>query len=109
MPQYQGFDARIEWIEPAEFPGGGVYHGRDGVKHYLTKSGAPGTEGSSEPEQFIPAGNRIIVLVHARLRPKGSNDWQDVRLADVYTIRGGKIVQMRALADRQEAWRWVGQ
>ena len=104
----QGFDARIEWIEPAEFPGGGVYHGRDGVKHYLTQSRAL-TKGSSEPEQFIPAGNRIVVLVHARVRPKGSSDWQDVRLADVYTIRGGKIVQMRAFADRQEALRWVGQ
>jgi len=105
----QGFDAQIEWIEPAEFPGGGVYHGRDGVKHYLTQSRAAWTEGSSEPEQFITAGNRIVVLVHARVRPKGSNDWQDVRLADVYTVRGGKIVQMRAFADRHEALRWVGQ
>ncbi|HEV2116120.1 MAG TPA: hypothetical protein VGR48_08865 [Terriglobales bacterium] len=30
------FDSRIEWSEPAEFPGGGTYHGVDGVKLYLT-------------------------------------------------------------------------
>jgi len=31
-----------------------------------------------------------------------------VNLTDVYTVRNGKIVQMRAFADRQEALRWVG-
>ena len=32
----------------------------------------------------------------------------DVSLADVYTIRNGKAIQMRAFADRQEELRWVG-
>jgi len=101
-------DDQIEWSEPAEFPGGGTYHGHDGVKRYLTQSRAGFTEGSSEPEQFILAGDRIVVFVHAHIRPKGSDEWQDVKLADVYTIRNGKAVKMRAFADRQEALRWVG-
>jgi ketosteroid isomerase-like protein len=105
----ESFDPQIEWSEPVEFPGGGAYHDRDEVKRYLAQSRAPWAEGSSEPEQFIPFGNRIVVFVHARFRPKGSNEWTDVRLADVYTIRDGKIVQMRAFADRQEALRWVGE
>jgi ketosteroid isomerase-like protein len=63
---------------------------------------------TSEPEQFIPAGDRIVVLVHARVRAKRSNEWQDVRLADVYTFREGKAIQMRAFADRDEALRWAG-
>ena len=102
------FDPQIEWSEPVEFPGGGAYHGRDEVKSYLAQSRAPWAEGSSEPEQLIPSGNRIVVFVHARFRPKGSNEWKDVSVADVYTIRDGKIVEMRAFADRQEALRWVG-
>jgi ketosteroid isomerase-like protein len=101
-------DASIEWSEPAEFPGGGAYHGREGVRRYLTQSRAGWAEGSSEPERFITAGNRVIVFVHARIRPQGSNEWSDVRLADVYTVRDGKAVQMRAFADRQEALHWVG-
>ena len=101
-------DARIEWSEPAEFPGGGTYHGHDGVRRYLTQSREALAEGSSEPEEFIPAGDRIVVFVHARVRAKGSGEWQDVRLADVYTIRDGKAVKMRAFADRAEALRWVG-
>jgi ketosteroid isomerase-like protein len=101
-------DPQIEWSEPAEFPGGGTYHGHDGVRRYLTQSREAWAEGRSEPEEFIPAGGRIVVFVHARVRAKGSSEWQDVRLADVYTIRNGKAIQMRAFADRTEALRWVG-
>jgi uncharacterized protein len=104
----QPLDTDIEWSEPAEFPGGGTYHGRDDVKHYLAQSRDAWAEARSEPEQFISAGDRIVVFVHARVRAKGSSEWQDVRLADVYTVRDGKAIQMRAFADRQEALRWVG-
>ena len=104
----QPLDAQIEWTEPPEFSGGGTYHGREGVKQYLAQSRAARAEVSSEPEQFITAGDRIVVFVHARVRPKDSNEWREVNLADVYTIRDGKPVAMRAFADRQEALRWVG-
>jgi ketosteroid isomerase-like protein len=104
----QPLDVEIEWTEPAEFPGGGTYHGREAAKHYLTQSRAAWAEVSSEPERFITHGNQIVVFVHARVRAKGSNEWQDVRLADVYTFHDGKAIQMRAFAARREALRWVG-
>jgi hypothetical protein len=66
-----------------EFPGAGTYHGREGAKQYLEQSRAAWAEVISEPEQFIPAGNWIMVFVHARVRHKNSNEWQEVRLADV--------------------------
>lgn len=31
-------DPEIEWTEPAEFPGGGVYHGRKEVEGFLRQS-----------------------------------------------------------------------
>ena len=106
------FDENIEWIEPKEFPGGGTYQGRESAKQYLAQSRAAWAEVSSQPEEFIAAGNRIVVLVHARVRArvraKGSNEWKDVALADVYTFRGSKAIQMRAFADRDEAMRWAG-
>lgn len=98
----------IEWTEPEEFPSGGKYHGLEGVKRYLTQSRESWAEGRSEPEQFIVSGDHIVVFVHARVRPKGSGEWRDVKLADVYTFKGGKATQMRAFADRQEAIRWAG-
>ena len=101
-------DEHIEWSEPTEFPEGGTYHGREGARRYLSQSRASLAEGTSEPVQFISAGNRIVVFVHAHIRPQGSRDWHDIDLADVYTIRDGRIVQMRAFANRQEALRWAG-
>ncbi|HTQ55325.1 MAG TPA: nuclear transport factor 2 family protein [Bryobacteraceae bacterium] len=101
-------DPQIEWSEPAEFPGGGTYHGREGAKRYLSQSRAGADEVISEPESFIPSGDRIVVFVHARVRRRGSPQWEDVRLADVYTFRDGKATAMRAFADRREALRWVG-
>ncbi|HUE54028.1 MAG TPA: nuclear transport factor 2 family protein, partial [Terriglobales bacterium] len=85
-----------------------TYHGREGAKQYLAQSRAAWAEVISEPVQFIPAGDRIVVFVHARVRPKDSHEWQEANLADVYTFRGGKAVAMRAFADRQKALRWVG-
>jgi ketosteroid isomerase-like protein len=101
-------DPEIEWTEPTSFPGGGTYHGQKGVAQYLTQSRAGWAEGRSEPERFVTAGNRVVVLVHAHIRVQGSSDWRDVRLADVYTFHNGKPIQMRAFADRQEALDWAG-
>jgi ketosteroid isomerase-like protein len=95
------FDAQIEWTEPAEFPGGGTYHGREAVKRYLAQSCSSWTEGSSGLERFITSGNRIVVLVHVRAHSKVSNEWNEEQVADLYTIRNGQPVEMRAFADRR--------
>src|SRR4029077_585524 len=89
----EALDPQIEWIEPAEFPGGGTYHGQAGARAYLTQSRASVADVHSEPERFIPAGDRIVVFVHARVRAHDSDVWQDIRLADVFTFRNGKAVQ----------------
>lgn len=101
-------DPEIEWTEPDSFPGGGTYHGREGVARYLTQSRAGWAEGRSEPERFVTAGDRVVVLVHARIRMQGETAWHDIHLADVYTFHNGKPIQMRAFADQQEALRWAG-
>jgi uncharacterized protein len=103
----EALDPNIEWTEPSEFPGGATYHGHAGVQAYLTHSRANWAEGSSEPERLIVAGDKIVVFVHARVRPKGSTEWRETRLADVFTFRNGKATQMRAFADRREALKWA--
>jgi uncharacterized protein len=103
----EALDPQIEWTEPAEFPGGGTYHGHAGVQAYLSQSRAGWAEGRSEPERFRVGGDRIIVFVHVRARPKDSSEWQEIRLVDVFTFRNGKAIQMRAFADRRQALDWA--
>lgn len=104
----EALDPEIEWTEPPEFPGGGTYHGHAGVQAYLSQSRANWAEGSSEPERFIVAGDKIVVFVHARVRLKDSAEWHETRLADVFTFRNGKAIQMRAFVGRREALKWAG-
>jgi len=104
----QCLDPNVEWTEPAEFPGGGTYHGVEGAKHYLAQSRAGASELISDPEEFIPAGRRIVVFVKARVLPKGSSTWREIRLADVYTFQNGRATKMRAFANREDALRWAG-
>lgn len=104
----RSLDANVEWIEPAEFPEGGEYHGVQGAKRYLAQSRASAAQLISEPEQFIAAGDRILVFVHARRLPKDSDTWRERDLADVYTFRDGRVMSMRAFGNREDALRWVG-
>lgn len=103
----RSLDAHVEWIEPKEFPGGGTYYGIDGVKKYLAQSRAGAAQVISQPEKFIPVGERIVVFVHARVLPKESDTWQDVRLADVYVFQDGRVIKMRAFANREDALNWA--
>jgi len=103
----QFLDPQVEWIEPDDFPGGGTYHGVEGARKYLAQSRAGAAQVISKPERFIPVGDRIVVFVYARVLPKENGTWQDIRLADVYTFQGGKVMKMRAFANREDALNWA--
>ena len=102
------FDPQIERIEPPEYPAGGTYRGHADVEAHLSKARATWAEGSCEPEQFIVAGDKIVVFLYVRVRLKDNTEWIDTRLADVYTFRNGKAIQMRHFPDRRQALEWAG-
>ena len=102
------FDPQIERIEPADFPLGGTYHGLEAVTAHVAKGRGTWAEGSCAPERFIVAGDRIIVLVHVRVRLKNETEWREGRLADVYTFRNGKVIEFRTFADEAQAFEWAG-
>ena len=102
------FDPQIERIEPADFPQGGTYHGLEAVKAHIAKGRGSWAEGSCEPERFIVAGDRVIVLIHVRVRLKHETEWREGRIADVYTFRNGKAIQFRTFADKAQALEWAG-
>lgn len=102
------FDPQIERIEPADFPQGGTYHGLEAVKAHVSKGRGTWAEGRCEPERFIVAGDRIIVLVRVRVRLKHEMEWREGRIADVYTFRNGRAIQFRTFADERQALEWAG-
>jgi uncharacterized protein len=102
------FDPQIEWIELVEYPTGGTYHGLAEVAAHLSHARGSWAEGSCEPERFIAAGDKIVVFVDVRARLKHETEWREGRLADVYTFRNGKVIQVRIFLDREQALEWAG-
>jgi ketosteroid isomerase-like protein len=102
------FDPEIERIEPPDFPAAGTYRGHAELMAHLSKGRNSWAEGGCEIEQFMVAGDKIVVFVRARVRLKDHTEWIDGRFADVFTFRNGRAVQMRSFGERQEALDWAG-
>ena len=103
----KAFDPQIERIEPPDFPAGGTYRGHAAVQAHLSRARETWAEGSCEPEQFIVAGDKIIVFIYVRVRLKQEMEWRKGPVTDVFTFRNGKVIQMRTFADRQLALEWA--
>jgi hypothetical protein len=59
----EALDPQIDWTEPAEFPGGGTYHGHEGVKAYLSQSRARWAEVHSERSGSLLLAIRSLCLL----------------------------------------------
>jgi ketosteroid isomerase-like protein len=90
----------VEWIEPEEFPGGGRRTGPAAVAEYLRASYALWSELVSEPTAYR-RGEEIVVVHHAHGRLVDGTP-HDMTVADVFTVRGGRVVRMHAYTDLAE-------
>jgi len=102
------FHPDIERSEHFDFPGGGVYHGIEAVKAHVEHHRGNWAEGSCEPQRFIVAGDKIVVLVQVHVRLKHEAQWRDGRVADGFAFREGKAVQFRTFGSEQQALQWAG-
>jgi ketosteroid isomerase-like protein len=68
----------------------------------------PFEKAQSLPEEILEVGDKIVVFVHFQAWPKGGGQPIEGRIADVYTVQDGKVVQMQAYSDPEEARKAVG-
>jgi|SRR3954449_4231617 len=59
-------------------------------------------------EEFVDAGNRVVVATLIRGRGRGSGVEVEARFFNVYTLRGGKVVRMDEFTTRAEALEVLG-
>lgn len=101
-------DPQIERTEPAGLPGSGTYRGLDALTTHLVTSREKWAEGSCELERILTAGDRVIALVHVRVRLAHETEWREGRIADGFTFRNRKAVQWITFLDQREALMWGG-
>jgi ketosteroid isomerase-like protein len=69
----------------------------------------PYDDWSYEPEKIIDAGgNRVVVTLRQRGKPRGSDSWVEMRYGLVYTIEGGLITRGEFYATPEAALEAAG-
>jgi uncharacterized protein len=99
----------IEWhtyIVPG--PGGGTYHGHDGVRELWADARRIFGEFKNVPEQVFDAGDRVVAFVRVEGVGRESGVAVTARIAHVYSFRDGMVCCVESFEDRDEALRAAG-
>jgi uncharacterized protein len=89
----------IEWSLPDTLPWGGTRHGHDGVRSFASVS-QDHVEGRwADPDDFLDAGDRLVVVGRMRGRAKASGQDYEVEFVHVWTMTDGVASRLRAYFD----------
>jgi uncharacterized protein len=89
----------IEWRLPDALPWGGTRHGHDGVRAFASVS-QDHVEGRwADPDDFLDAGDRMVVLGRMRGRARASGEEYEVEFAHVWTLTDGVASRLHAYFD----------
>jgi ketosteroid isomerase-like protein len=61
-----------------------------------------------DPEEFIDAGDRVVVVNHGTARGRGSGADVEMHFSSVWTLTNGKAVKLASYSDRAEALEAAG-
>ena len=78
-------------------------YGREGVKQLFDSYMEAFDALRLEPEEFIDAGDQIVVSLQQRVRGKGSGAEVVGRVAHVWTMREGAVAGLRIFGDKERA------
>jgi ketosteroid isomerase-like protein len=98
-------DSEIEVYDRPEVPDPQVYRGHEGVRSSLRVSQVEFEELDLVPEEFLDAGDRVVVVFRFQGKGRRSGIPIDEQLAHVWTIRDGKAVRMEVHSGRDQALR----
>jgi uncharacterized protein len=84
-------DDNIEWVQPGESAISGTYHGKDEFGEYLRRLAEKSL--TVKLNRLLADGDMVVALTEVTA---GNETGQD---ADVFTLRGGKMVRVQVYAD----------
>jgi ketosteroid isomerase-like protein len=102
------FDPEIAMVESHTIPGAASAYGIDAVRRYMESFAKYWDEIRFEPQEYIDAGDQVVVV--ARLVGRGKSSGVEVARtwAYVWTLRAKKALRMDGYTDRAEALRAAG-
>ena len=89
----------IELSQPDTLPWGGTRHGHEGVRAFASISQDHVDGRWADPDDFLDAGDRMVVLGRMRGRAKASGREYEVGFVHVWTMTDGVASRLRAYFD----------
>jgi ketosteroid isomerase-like protein len=103
------YDEQLEIRMPADYPEGEeILRGRDGMTQLFAMLRDTWTEFRFEPQRFIDAGQRVVVLVRVVAKGGASGLATEHRTAHVWSVRRGRLASIQIYRDRAVGLKAVG-
>jgi ketosteroid isomerase-like protein len=80
-----------------------VFEGYEGIVRWRAEIGEVWESYRSEPEEFLDAGDVVVVFTHEYGRGKGSGVEVEQRLALLCRLHGDRVSEFRLYRDREQA------
>jgi uncharacterized protein len=93
------FAEDIEWIIPGKWPLAGTYRGRAGVASLFQKVSEMLEISFLETREFVAQGERVLVVCFSGGRVKGTNRTYEHHEVLAFTVRNGKVTNVREYID----------
>jgi ketosteroid isomerase-like protein len=87
---------------------GRIHRGHDAVIASFAENLASWEQLTLEPEDYIEAGDSVVVLWHEVAKSRHSEVEMETRTAVVYTLRDGLVVEVQGYMDRDAAFASLG-
>ena len=102
------FDPWVVLVLRPEFPDAGAYLGPEGIREYMRRFLEDWKHAVIEGEEFIAAGDNVVVGVRQRGAGKASGIPTEMRYFQVWTFRGGAVIRIESVREREEALEAAG-
>jgi ketosteroid isomerase-like protein len=107
-------EALLDQIDPEfelhdlDVPDSPVFRGREGYLANVERIGEMFSEMQFNVTELIPLGDRILALLHIRLKGRGSGVELEQDIGHLWTMRDGKGLRLEVHLDRHRARKAAG-
>lgn len=101
-------DPGVVFVVRSPIPEAGTYEGLGSLRRYMLGFLEPWTRVTIEAQEYVPAGESLLVAVRQRGEGDLSGVVTELNYFHVWTFRGDKAVRLESITERSEALEAAG-
>jgi ketosteroid isomerase-like protein len=101
-------DEHVVFVLRPEFPDAGTYVGPESIRAYTRGFLEPWTHLTMEAEELLDAGDTVVVGLRQRGVGDASGVPTELHYFQLWTFRGGKVIRLENIRERDEALEAAG-